>query len=72
MLSNLLTTLLFANNTILSYLIICLYFLIPAVVEQTFNPNVEFVIPTGIPVKKTKAEMEVHPVAVAKIQNYSI
>ena len=43
----------FANNTILSlffffFLIIDLYFLIPAVIAQIFNPVAELVIPMGI------------------------
>ena len=53
----------FANNTILSCLffvslIIDLYFLIPAVIAQIFNPVAELVIPAGIPTKEEKAEME--------------
>ena len=59
----------FANNTILScffffFLIIELYFLIPAVITQTFNPIIERTIPIGIPTKEEKAEMETHPVIV--------
>ena len=56
----------FANNTILS----CFFFffliigLIPAVIAQIFNPIIELVIPIGIPTKKTKAEMETHPLIV--------
>ena len=50
----------FANNTILScffffFLFIGLYFLIPAIITQ---------IPTGIPTKEAKAEMETHLVIV--------
>ena len=50
----------FANNTILScffffFLIIDLYFLIPAAIAQIFNPIAELVIPIGIPSKETKA-----------------
>ena len=57
----------FANNTILSYLfffflIIDLYFLIPAVIAQIFNPVAEVVIPIGIPTKEVKAEMEKYSV----------
>ena len=56
----------FTNNTILLWfflflLIIELYFLIPAVITQTFNPIVELAMPTGILVK-AKAEMETHTV----------
>ena len=59
----------FANNTILScffsfFLIIDLYFLIPAVITQIFNPVAELVIPIGIPTKEAKAEIETHPVIV--------
>ena len=56
----------FANNTILS----CFFFffliigLIPAVIAQIFNAIMELVIPIGIPTKKTKAEMETHPLIV--------
>ena len=47
----------FANKTILScfflfFLIIDLYFLIPAVTGEIFNRIVELVIPIGIPRKK--------------------
>ena len=44
------------------FLIIDLYFLIPAVVTQIFNPIAELVIPIGIPTKEVKTEMETHPV----------
>ena len=59
----------FASNTILScffffFLVIDLYFFIPAVVTQIFNPIAELVIPIGIPTKEAKAEMETHPVIV--------
>ena len=62
----------FANNTIFTilscffffFLIIDLYFLIPAVITQIFNPIVELAIPIGIPTKEAKAEMETHPVIV--------
>ena len=66
----------FANNTILLYfffLIINLYFLIPAVIAQIFNPIAELVIPIGIPTKEAKAEIEIHPVIVeVKIRKCSI
>ena len=56
----------FASNTILSWLflfllIIDLYFLIPAVIGQIFNPIAELVIPIGTATKETKAEIEIHP-----------
>ena len=59
----------FANETILSYfffffLILDLHFLIPVILGQIFNPIAELVIPIGIPIKNSKAEMEAHPVTV--------
>ena len=63
----------FSYNTILScffffFLSIDLYFLIPAVIAQIFNPILELVIPIGIPINEAKAEMETHPLIVeAKI-----
>ena len=68
----------FAKNTILScffffFLIIDLYFLIPAVIAQTFNPISELIIPLGIPSKEAKADIEKHPLTVeAKIRKCSI
>ena len=65
--------LVFANNTILSYfffffLRINLYFLIPAVIVQIFNPTAEFVISIGRQIKEAKTEIETHVVtAKAKI-----
>ena len=55
----------FANNTILSYfffyfLIIDLYFLIPAIIAQTFNPISELVIPTEIPILKKQEQKWKH------------
>ena len=41
-----------------------LYFLIPAVITQIFNPIAELVIPIGIPTEEAKTEMETHPVTV--------
>ena len=57
----------FANNTFLSYfrfffLVINWYFLILAVIEQSFNPISELVIPLGIAAKEAKVEMETHTV----------
>ena len=59
----------FSDNTILScfflfFLIINLYFLIPIVITQIFNPIVELAIPIGIPTTEAKAEMETLPVIV--------
>ena len=53
------------------YLILLdLYFLIHAVIEQIFHPIAELVIPIGISIKEAEAEMETHPViAEAKIRN---
>ena len=67
----------FAINTILCFffffLIIDLYFLIPAVIAQIFNPIAELVIPIGIPNKEAKAEIEIHLViAEAKIRECSL
>ena len=68
----------FANNTILScffflFLIIELYFLIPAVIAQIFNTIAELVIPIGIPGKDAKEENELHAVNVeAKIRECSV
>ena len=71
-----LLNLVFANDNISScflffFLIIDLYFLIPAVIEQVFNPIAELVIAIGIPTKETKAEIETDPViAEAKIKTF--
>ena len=59
----------FANNTILScvvffFLVIDLYFLIPAAIAQIFHKIAELVIPTGIPTKEANIGMETHPVTV--------
>ena len=55
----------FAKNTfIFFFIIIDLYFLIPAITAQIFNPIAELIIPVGIPTKEAKAEMETHPVIV--------
>ena len=68
----------FANKTILSclfffFLIIDLFFLIPAVNAQIFNPIAESVIPIRVPIKEAKAEMETYPVIIeAKIRKCSI
>ena len=52
----------FASNTVLSCFFFFLffsflYFLIPAVATQSFNPTAELVIPIGIPTKEAKADM---------------
>ena len=40
------------------FLIIDLYFLIPVVIAQIFNPITELVIPIGIPTKEKKSRNE--------------
>ena len=56
-----------AKGTILScffffFLMIYLYFLIPIVIAQIFNPVTELVIPIVITIVETKAQIEIHPV----------
>ena len=41
-----------------------LYFLIPAVFTQMFNPTAEITIPIGIPTNEAKAEIGSQPVIV--------
>ena len=68
-----LLTILFYHASFFFFLIIDLYFLIPAVIAQIFNAVAELVIPIGIPTKEAKAEMETHPVIVeAKIKLLNI
>ena len=62
-----LNLLVFASNTILTYLfsfslIIDSYFLIPVVIAQVFNSIAELVIPIGILGKEAKAQIEAHSV----------
>ena len=70
--------LVFAINTLLScfflfFLIIDLYFLVPAIIAQIFNPIAGLVIPIGIPNDEAKAEIELHPVTTkAKIRKCSV
>ena len=49
---------------LLFFLLIELYFFIPAAIAQIFNPIAELVIPIGILSKKAKAEIQIHPVTV--------
>ena len=50
-----------------------LYYIIPAVIAQIFNPIAELVIPIGIPSKKAKSDIEMLPVIVEdKIRKCSI
>ena len=52
----------------LLFLLTDLYFLIPAVNTEIFNPFAQLVIPTGMLINEAKAEIETHPVtAEAKI-----
>ena len=53
------------------FLIIDLYFLIPAAIAQIFHPIAELVIPIGLSSKEAKAEIQIHPViAEAKTRKY--
>ena len=59
----------FARNNVLScffflFLIIDLYFLIPAIITQIFHPIVKLAMPTGIPIIEAKEEMETDPLTV--------
>ena len=58
-------TLVFANNTILSwfslfFLTTDLYFLVPAVNGQIFYPNAELVMLTETPTNEANANIETH------------
>ena len=47
-----------------------LYFLIPAVIIQVFNPSADLVMPTKTSTKEAKVEMKIHSVTVeTKIDN---
>ena len=48
--------------SLIFFLIIDLYFLIPAIIPQIFNPLAELVIPIGMLTKETMEELETHPV----------
>ena len=57
----------------LFFLIIKLYFLIPVVITQTFNPTAQLAIPTEIPTKEANTEIETQPIKVEdKLSNCSI
>ena len=68
----------FHNNAMLPwffffFLVIDVYFLILAAIEQIFNPITELVIPVRIPSKKVKADIDIQPVIVeAKVRKRSI
>ena len=57
-------TLLFYHVFFFYFSIIDLYFVIPEVIAQIFNPIAELIIPTGIPSKEVKAGIEIHSVIV--------
>ena len=67
----------FPSTNILScffffFFIIDLYFLIPAMIAQMFNPTTELVILTGTQTNEANAEIETQPVTVeTKISKYS-
>ena len=55
------------------FLIIDLYFLIPAVIKEIFIVIAELAILTGIPTKETRTEIETHPLTVeARISKCSV
>ena len=68
----------FSNNIVSSclfffFLIIDLYFIIPAFIVQIFNYIAHLLIPMGISIKEVKTEIETHPViAEAKTRKCSI
>ena len=78
MITSLLFKLEFCNNTILLcffflFLIIDLYFLIPAAIGKIFNFIAEIVIHLGITMKEAIAKIEIYPViAETKIRKCSI
>ena len=45
----------------LFFYIIRLYFLIPAVTAQIFNPTAELAVPTGTPTNEPNAEIKTQP-----------
>ena len=47
---------------LLFFFIVDLYFSVPPVIAQIFNPTAEFVITIGMPTIKTKAETKMHSV----------
>ena len=60
---------LFYHASFSFFLIIDLYFLIPAVIAKIFDPIAELVIPTEV----AKTEIEIHPVTVeTKLRKYSM
>ena len=64
---------LFHHACFFFFLIIDLYFLVPAAIAQTYSPFATVAIPTGIPRKKAKPEIKIHPLNVeAKVRKCSI
>ena len=59
---------LFYHASFSFFLIIDLYFLILPAIAQILNPIAELVSPKGIPIKKAKAESELHPVTKCSIK----
>ena len=59
-----LLTILYDHASYFFFFIIDLYILIPSIITQVLNPIAEIVIPTRIPNKEEKAEMEIDPVIV--------
>ena len=55
-----LLTILLYHAFLFFFLIINLCFLIPGVIAQIFNPIAKIVTLIGIPIKQTKAEIEIH------------
>ena len=58
---------------LLLFFIIDVYYSIPGVITQIFNPTAVLVISLGVSTKETKSEIETHPVtAETKIKKSSI
>ena len=58
-----LLAILFYHTFLFFFLTLYLYFLIPTVITQIFNPTAELAIPIGIPSKETKADTETKSVS---------
>ena len=55
----------------LFFLMIGLYFRIPAMIAQIFNPTTELAIPTGTPANEGNAEIEKQPLTAETKTNIS-
>ena len=55
----------------LFFLMIGLYFRIPAMIAQIFNPTIELAIPTGTPANEANAEIEKQPLTAETKTNIS-